>query len=213
MRISIRGQVLLVGACMLTGATAWSQNNTLAKLKPDSFDLAITYDAERAKIAPGSCGCFWYEGGGAGGAVNFAKGIGIAAALTGDHASNYAPGLDISKIAFMAGPRYTYTFLKHHEGSDVPRPRLQLFGEALFGGVHAFNSTFPSSTGVTSSAGSFALQTGAGVNLFFSRNFSVRLLEVDFVRTELPNSLADTQNDLRLGVGISYHGTSFHLHR
>jgi outer membrane immunogenic protein len=212
MRISIRGRELLVGACMLTGVTAWPQNNILAKLKPNSFDVAITYDAERAKIAPGNCGCFWYEGGGADGAVNFARGIGFAAALTGDHASNYAPGLDISKIAFMAGPRYTYTFLKPHEGSDVPRPRLQLFGEALFGGVHAFNSTFPSSAGVTSSAGSFALQTGAGVNFFFSKSFSVRLLEVDFVRTELPNSLADTQNDLRLGVGISYHGTSFRLH-
>jgi outer membrane immunogenic protein len=213
MRISIRGRALLVSACMLAGVAAGAQNNILATLTPDSFDVAITYDAERAKVAPGSCGCFWYEGGGASGAVNFARGIGIAAALTGDHASNYAPGLDISKIAFMAGPRYTYTFLKQHEASDDPRQRLQLFGEALFGGVHAFNSTFPSSSGVTASAGSFALQTGAGVNLFFSRSFSVRLLEVDYVRTELPNSLADTQNDLRLGAGISYHGTSFHLHR
>jgi hypothetical protein len=199
---------------MLADLAAGAQhNNTLAKLTPVSADVAITYDAERAKVAPGSCGCFWYEGGGADVAINFAKGIGIAAALTGDHASNYAPGLDISKIAFMAGPRYTYTFLKHHADGAVPRPRLQLFGEALFGGVHAFNSTFPSSSGVTASAGSFALQTGAGVNLSLSRGFSVRLLEADYVRTELPNSLADTQNDLRLGFGISYHVTPFHLER
>jgi outer membrane immunogenic protein len=216
MRISFRGRVLLAGVCMLAGMSAGAQqsNTALAKFKPTSGDVAITYAAERGKVAPGSCGCFWYEGGGIDGAVNFARGIGIAASLTGDHASDYAPGLDISKVTFMAGPRYTYTFLTHHGEPKDAKPRFQLFGQALFGGVHAFNSEFPSSsTGVKTSAGSFAMQTGAGVNLFFFRNFSARLLEADYVRTELPNSLADTQNDLRLSFGVSYHFTSFRLHR
>jgi outer membrane immunogenic protein len=214
MRMFAGTSVLLVGSWMLTcvGAGA-QQNNMLAKMKPVSGDLAITYAAERAKVAPGSCGCFWYQGGGVDGSVNFARRIGIAAALTGDHASNYAPGLDISKITFLAGPRYTYTFMTHPAQAKDAKPRFQLFGQALFGGVHAFDSEFPASAGVKTSAGSFALQTGAGVNLFVFRSLSLRLLEADYVRTELPNSLADTQNDFRLSFGASYHFTSLHLHR
>jgi hypothetical protein len=42
---------------------------------------------------------------------------------------------------------------------------------------------------------------------------SVRLLEVDYVRTQLPNGYAGTQNDLRLAFGVSYRAASVHLHR
>jgi hypothetical protein len=82
---------------------------------------------------------------------------------------------------------------------------LQLYGQGLFGGVHAFNGVFPASSGTTSSAGSFALQVGGGMNLFFSKSFGVRLLEMDYVRTALPNSASNTQNDLRLACGVLWH--------
>jgi outer membrane immunogenic protein len=208
MRMSICGRLMLAGVCMLAGATAWAQQGTgMAKADPLSADLAVTYATERAQIAPGTCGCFWFEGGGADAAVTFWKGIGAAAVLTGDHASNFAPGLDVSKVAFTAGPRYTYT-IRAHDADPASRPRFQVFAEALFGGVHAFNSAFPSSTGLSTSAGSFALETGGGINIFFSNRFAVRLLEVDYVRTELPNNYFNAQNDLRLGFGITWHARS-----
>lgn len=207
----IRKTALLVGVCSFAGLSAWGQrDNGAATLSHPSFDLGVTYAAERAYIAPGNCDCFWFNGGGADIAGTFWKGFGVAAALTGDHASDVTPGVDINKIAYMAGPRYSYTpwgqKAQHGIGS-----RWQIFGEGLFGGVHAFDSSFPSATGLKTSSDSFTLQAGGGVNLSFSKRFAVRVFEADYVRTSLPNNASDVQNDLRLGFGLSYHiGLGWH---
>lgn len=201
MHKSIRGKVLLAGACLLASISAWGQQDHNAKMPlPASVDIGVTYAAERAYIAPGNCDCFWFNGGGVDAAVTFWRGFGVAAAFTGDHASNVMPGVGISKVAYIAGPRYTYT--PSHLGS---RLRGQLFGEALFGGAHAFDSTFPSTAGLKTSADSFAMQIGGGVHVFVSRRFTVRALEADYVRTALPNGVSNVQNDMRLGFGVSYH--------
>lgn len=202
---SIHKTVLLVGVCSLIGLSAWGQrDNSAVALSHPSIDLGLTYAAERAYIAPGSCNCFWFNGGGADAAATFWKGFGVAAALTGDHASDVTPSVDVNKIAYMIGPRYTYTPWGQ-KAQDGIGSRWQVFGEGLFGGVHAFDSSFPKTTGLKTSADSFALQTGGGVNLSFSKRFAVRVFEADYVRTSLPNNASDVQNDLRLGVGLSYH--------
>jgi outer membrane immunogenic protein len=177
---------------------------------PASIDLAITYSTEHAQLAPGTCGCFWLQGGGADAAVTLWKGFGVAAGVTGEMVSNYAPGVDFSKLSYMGGPRYTYTVWK---APPALRPRLQIFGDGLFGAVHAISGAFPTATGINTTANSFALEAGGGLNFFFSRSMSVRLLEVDYVRTQLPNGYAGTQNDLRLAFGVSYRAASVHLHR
>jgi hypothetical protein len=177
---------------------------------PASIDLAITYSTEHAQLAPGTCGCFWLQGGGADAAVTLWKGFGVAAGVTGEMVSNYAPGVDFSKLSYMGGPRYTYTVWKP---PPALRPRLQIFGDGLFGAVHAISGAFPTATGINTTANSFALEAGGGLNFFFSRSMSVRLLEVDYVRTQLPNGYAGTQNDLRLAFGVSYRAASVHLHR
>jgi hypothetical protein len=200
MRISVCGKVLLASVLAAASTSLWAQ-----VLKAPAFiDMSVTYAAERAQIAPGNCGCFWLQGGGADVALTLWKGLGAAASLTGAHISNYSPGVDINKISYLGGPRYTHTAWTRGAGS-VKRPRLQIFGEALFGGVHAFNGAFPSSTGITAAANSFALQTGGGINLFFSRSIGVRLLEADYVRTELPNNYSRSQNDVRIAFGVNYH--------
>jgi hypothetical protein len=213
MRKSIRVKALLVGACMLAVASAWGQQgNIQAKSARTSVDLGLTYAAERAYIAPGNCDCFWFNGGGADLTVTFWKGLGIAAALTGDHASDVAPGVDISKISYMGGPRYTYKpwILKVRHRSKL---RIQAFGEGLFGDAHAFNSSFPSGIGLKSSADSYAMQIGGGLHVFVSKNFAVRVLQADYVRTALPNDSSDLQDDLRLGFGLTYHLSSLpHFH-
>lgn len=212
MRKSIRGKALLVGACILAGATAWGQqDNNKAELPRTSVDLGVTYAAERAYIAPGNCDCFWFNGGGTDITFTFWKGLGVVAAFTGDHASNVAPGVDISKISAMFGPRYTYRpwGLRVRRGSKL---RVQAFGEGLFGDAHAFNSSFPSATGLYASADSYALQIGGGINVYVSKRFAIRALEADYVRTALPNGSSDVQNDLRLGFGVTYHlGSLPHL--
>jgi hypothetical protein len=209
MRTSICGKVLFAG---LLATASFGHAQSEPGRAPASIDLAITYSTEHAQLSPGTCGCFWLQGGAADAAFTLWKGFGIAAGVTGELVSNYAPGVDFSKVSYMGGPRYTYTVWKGAPASRQ-RPRLQIFGDGLFGAVHALSGAFPTATGINTTANSFALQTGGGLNLFFSRSLSVRLLEVDYVRTQLPNGYAGTQNDLRLAFGVSYHAASVHLHR
>ncbi len=209
MRSSICKKVLFAG-WLVAASAGWAQGGSEPGRTPASIDLAITYSTEHAQLAPGTCGCFWLQGGGGDAAVTLWKGFGVAAGVTGELVSNYIPGVDFSKVSYMGGPRYTYSGWKR--GTGEPR-RLQIFGEGLFGGVHAFSGAFPSGSGINATANAFALQTGGGVNVLFTKNMSVRVLEVDYVRTQLPNGYANTQNDLRLAVGLSYHGDSFRLHR
>jgi hypothetical protein len=169
-----------------------------------SGDLAVTYSIERAKIASIDCGCFWLQGGSVSGAISLFHGLGIAANFTGEHAANIAPGEDLSKIAFMAGPRYTL-HASHGDGWFSEKRRITLFGEALFGVAHGFDSVFPTSSGFETSANSFSLQVGGGLNLGLTKHFGVRAFEADYVHTSLPNSLGNTQNDFRLAFGVTYH--------
>ncbi len=165
-----------------------------------SADVAVTYNLERAKVASSNCGCFWMNGGGAEGALNFRHGLGAVALLDADHASNITPGVGLSKFTYVFGPRYTYSPMRWRQ----PR-KTRLFGEALFGATHGFSSTFPGSGGAATSANSFAMQLGGGVDVALRRGFGVRALEVDYVRTSLPNNASNTQNDLRLAFGVTYH--------
>jgi hypothetical protein len=208
MRTSICSKAFLAG---LLAVASCSHAESQPGPAPASIDLAITYSTEHARLAPGTCGCFWLQGGGADAAIIWWKGLGVAAAVTGEMVSDYAPGVDFSKVSYMAGPRYTYTVWKG--APTFQRPRLQIFGDGLFGAVHAFSGAFPTANGVNTTGNSFAMETGGGLNLSFSRKISVRLLELDYVRTQLPNGYAGTQNDLRLAFGLSYHAATVHRHR
>jgi hypothetical protein len=189
---------------MMAGAAAWAQQNQkpVAQARV-STDLAATFAVERSQVSLVK-DSFWFKGGGADAAVTFWKGFGVAASLTGDTASNTTPGVDVSKIAFLAGPRYTYTAWRGQAGPASQR-RLQLFAQGLFGGAHALDGLYPASSGLATSASSFAVQAGGGVNLYLTRSFGVRLLQADYVRTNLPNAAANAQNDLRLAFGVTYH--------
>jgi hypothetical protein len=136
MRISIRGWALLAGACVLTTVAASAQDRPLPAPTGGkvSADVAVVFVAERAELAPGQC-CFWLKGGGVDAALNFPKGLGIAASVNGNYASGIAPGVNLEKMDFMAGPRYTYVARAGH--APAADRKVQLFGQGLFGGVHA----------------------------------------------------------------------------
>ena len=203
--------LLLVSACMLVGAMAWSQQTpSPATQKPLSIDLGATYAPERTQTAPGNC-CFWMQGGGVDMGVTFWKGFGIAAAFSGDHAANIAAGVDVNKITYLGGPRYTHTIRTSHNGAAMPR--YQIFGQGLVGGVHGFDGLYPAGTATTQSANAFALEAGGGINYYLTRNWGLRVLEADYVRTTLPNNASNTQNDLRLSFGVVYRIGAVRLHR
>ena len=205
MCISICGKVLLVSACLMAGTAVWSQQSQKPALPAAtagvSADVAVSFAAEQSETVPGQC-CFWFKGGGADAAVTFWKGFGIAASLTGDTASNVAPGVDVNKIGYLAGPRYTWTAWR-----AAHQPRYQIFAQGLFGGAHGFDGLYPAGSGSAASTNAFALETGGGLNLFVTPHFGLRLIEADYVRTAFPNAAGDEQNDLRLSVGLVYHRT------
>jgi outer membrane protein OmpA-like peptidoglycan-associated protein len=200
MRILFRGRVLLVSACSLAAAAGWAQQSQ-KPVQPAAVttDLAVTFAVERAQAVSNQK--FWFKGGGADAAVTFWKGLGLAATLTGDQASNVADGVDVNKLSYLGGPRYTFTAWKAQKG---PR-RLQVYGQGLFGGVHGFDGLYPADGEAKTSANSFAIQAGGGLNLYLTKRWGVRLLEADYVRSNLPNASDDVQNDLRLAFGVTYH--------
>jgi hypothetical protein len=168
------------------------------------IDIAATFTAEHAKISPSDCGCFWLQGGSGEANVYLFRGLSAAVELTGSHVGNITPGVDVSQIAVMGGPHYTFGTWRWTDRVFGTRHRTSFFGEALFGGVHALDGVYPSSTGLKTTATAFSMQAGGGFNVRLARSLGLRLFEVDYVRTSLPNGTTDSQHDLRLAAGISY---------
>jgi hypothetical protein len=192
---------LLVGILTLGGAVARAQGKPAASssFQLSSLDLAFTYTTERSNVTPSGGSNFFAQGGSFDAGFTFFHGFGVAANFTGEHASNIAPGVNLGLLQFMAGPRYTIRGGSKHES--------RVFAEALFGGVHGFDSVFPVSTTVSSTANSFAMQVGGGWDVAVSKHFAIRVFEADYVRTSLPNNATNTQNFLRLAFGVTYHST------
>jgi hypothetical protein len=165
-----------------------------AQRKPQ-LDFSLSYVAEHANpVGPG--GNFWLQGGSAELGVNAWRGLGIAAKVTGTHTNSFGPNaIPLSLLTTTFGPRYRYTL--RSKGKQV-----SVFGEGLIGEGHGIGSIFPSTTGITNYALSFASEVGGGVDLDLSRRFAVRAVQASWARTQLPNSTTNVQNDLRLGAGL-----------
>lgn len=78
------------------------------KLQVTETKVAVLFNFERAQVAQAGSPIFSLKGGAADASVTFWKGLGIAANVTGEQASGIVSNLSLGKIAFMAGPRYTF---------------------------------------------------------------------------------------------------------
>ena len=208
LQIAAPAALALASLALASPAGAQQVGGEGSRIPP--IDITATYTAEHAKISPsGDCGCFWLQGGSGEANVYLYRGLSVAAELTGSRVGNVTPGVDISQIAIsqiavMGGPRYTFGTSRWTDRIFGSLHRTSFFGEALFGGVHAFDGAYPSSTGLKTTASAFSMQVGGGFNIRFAKNFALRAFEVDYVRTSLPNGTTDSQHDLRLAAGISY---------
>jgi hypothetical protein len=187
--------------CAGQAAKAASGDSTTAA---GTFDLGLTYTYKLAKLSSTTGWFFGIQGASVDGVYWLgpkAYNLGLAFDFNGETVSNIRPGVNLSQVSFVAGPRYTLWSYK----APGRLSGINVYGQALVGYVHAFNSVFPSGTLVTSSANSFALQTGGGVNLPICKKWGVRLFEADYVYTRLPNSVGNYQGDLRFSGGATYH--------
>jgi hypothetical protein len=195
MRKSIRVKVLLAGACILTGLAAAGQS-TASQVEPATghIDVAFVYNPLMANLVGGDG--FWMQGGSVQVHGRFWHGLGVVADVAGLHrvsANSSSVGLDL--ITWTFGPRYSWA---------PARGSCTFFGQGLVGEVNGLNSVFPHASGATATASSLAVNVGGGINLSLNHRLSVRVLEADWLRTQLPNSTTNVQNNLRLGAGLIY---------
>jgi peptidoglycan-associated lipoprotein len=187
-------QSILIAAALAVGTVAFAQQQ-----KPQDptvgvsrEDVAIGYNFIETNAPPGGCHCFNTNGGFISGDYRFDKWFSVAGEVTGNRAAGISTlNQNLTLMTYMAGPRVTW-----------PIHRLAPFAEAMFGGVHGSDSYFPTATSSTTSASSFAIAAGAGVDINLSKRFAVRAIDAKFLHTSLPNGVGDTQNELELSTGL-----------
>jgi len=196
MRKLIRVEVLLAGACIMTGFAAWGQSApSPAKQASGSIDLAVVYNPLMGNVVSGNS--FWMQGGSVQVHGQFWHGLGVVADVSGLHTASTSgsSGVALDMVTATFGPRYTWSPAHSH---------YALFGQVLTGEANGMNSVFPNSAGATDSANSLALYVGGGVNLRLKHHLALRVLEADWLRTQMPNATTNVQNNLRLGAGLIY---------
>jgi hypothetical protein len=166
-------------------------------------DAGIRYSEEISNVivgTTGSCGCFALEGVAAD--ANWKLGplarmlhLSLAADAGVESTSNAnGAGYGLTLTTFTAGPRFTLPAVR----------KTQVFAQALAGVAHGSNSNFPQGVGVVSqTANSYALDFGGGVDHQLNKRLSLRLLQLDFLRTAFPNNSNNWQNNLRISAGIT----------
>jgi hypothetical protein len=197
---------------------------TFVHFSPSSSNITL---ANGTTISPFST--FNANGGGIQLAWNFNKYLGLvfdsSAAHHGD--LNILNAEDLSgtglfgrgtAVNFVAGPRFSWRKWS----------RVTPFAEAMFGGVHYFNSAFvplltpttPVSNGVVPvpadtvilgrDAGgttNFAMLIGGGVDIRINKRISLRPIEADYYYTKIRNMQAfgdNSQNNFRYSAGVNF---------
>jgi hypothetical protein len=150
------------------------------------------------------------------GTFNFVRHFGITADVSGD--SNNLNG--ISFLGFSAGTQqHLYNFM-FGPTATAYFGKSSVFGHALFGEAHTGLSagvSIPILGGFSApltSANSFAMAFGGGVDIGLSKHFAIRAAQLDFIRTSfnatdalasgLSTSLNNSQNSLRYSGGVVF---------
>lgn len=167
-------------------------------------DLGFSYLQERTKfVGSGTNPYFMLRGAKVDFAYEFAHGAGLVISGTGLSTVNLRGSLDVEQIALMAGPRYTRNF-GHITPTAINR-KGGVYIEGKAGYVIATSGAYPVNGVIMDHASALTYMGGAGVNFHLYDRFDLRVIEVEYVRNQLPNGGTNVQNSLRLGAGINFH--------
>jgi peptidoglycan-associated lipoprotein len=159
------------------------------------YTLSLGYANVRANAPPSNCDCFGADGGYASASVALHNWFRVAGEVTGSHANNIGPlGQNLTLLTYTAGPEV-----------NLHRGRFDVFGRGLFGAAHGSDSYFPSNGSVSSTATSFALSAGGGLDIGLTQHLAVRAVQAEYLRTQFPNGSQNVQNHLILGAGLVFH--------
>ena len=146
--------------------------------------------ALHANAQPGNCGCFFMYGGYGQVGVVRVNGLGLVADYGVTSTTNINDGNhNLTLSTFLLGARYTSSWRTNY----LPYAQLSV-------GVGHSASNFI----IDQSTTSIAYQLGAGVDYELRGRLGLRLLEVDYLQTHVPNGVNDRQNLTRLTTGVSY---------
>jgi peptidoglycan-associated lipoprotein len=161
-------------------------------------ELAFGYSYLHSNLPPGGCGCFSLNGGSAtftwpvgSGKFAFAGDINVvhagAASGTGD---------SLTLGTYTAGGRYLP--LSAH---SVWQP----FGQVLIGVAHSSGTLVQGPNPAAANAGAaFAANIGGGLDVRTGSQFSIRLIEADYLPTTFDNGSNNHQNNFRIGAGVVF---------
>jgi peptidoglycan-associated lipoprotein len=196
MRIGINTQIILL---LSIAAVSLAQAAAQAAEKPLRSELALDYSYVRSNAPPAGCTCFNLNGGSA----TFAWPIGhdgfeLAGDVTVAHGGGIASNTySLTLSAYTAGARYR---IEPKQSSFEP------FGQVLVGLAHSSGTLVQGLTPATANAGAaFAANLGGGLDLRATRQFSVRLIEANYLLTTIDNGVNNHQNNLRLSAGVVLH--------
>jgi peptidoglycan-associated lipoprotein len=199
MRPLLIAQIFATAGLAIGASTVHAQDPALRPdetVRPSNtiprFELSLGYNHVSANSPPSGCKCFEMNGAYASADYYIQNWLSITAEATGAHANAIsALGQNLTLTTYMAGPKVSRS-----------GHRLVPYGEALFGAAHGSDSYFPTATSYTTSATSFALSVGGGLEINLSKRFAIRAIDAQYLRTEFPNGAGDKQNHLMFGAGI-----------
>jgi len=185
--------ILALGLGALGASGAFAQRKSQFQLvEAPRYDLSVGYDNIRANAPPGGCDCFDMNGGFVFGTVHLTDWFGVSGEFSGGHSSNIsALGQGLTLTTFTAGPRVSHRF-----------GRFNTVGGVLVGAAHGSDSYFPSKSSSSASSSSFAVSVGGGLDVRLNPRFSVRALDLQYLRTSFPNGVNNEQNQLMIGAGL-----------
>jgi outer membrane immunogenic protein len=156
------------------------------------MEAGANFNYVHANAPPGQCGCFSLYGGSGTFVFNLTRIWSGVADITMAHASNVNnSGQNITIINYLFGPRYTR---RMYSTRYVP------YAQILVGGAKEnVNIDFKINRQ------SFAVLGGGGVTTKLKRRWGLNLIEVDYVYTRIPNAVNNTQNNMRITTGVTYH--------
>jgi opacity protein-like surface antigen len=175
-------------AALLLSAAAYGQGLGGA-------EVSLGYDYLRANAPPGQCGCFNMNGFSGEFATGVGHGFSVVADLGGYHQGNVnSSGQSLWVVNYLFGPRLSYRRSKHW----TP------FAQFLAGGAHGSGTLYGTTAGASGSANAFSLSAGGGLDWNATRHLSMRLFQVEYLNTRLPNASNNIQNNLRVTAGVVF---------
>lgn len=162
----------------------------------------IRFSEQISNGPAGDCGCFAMEGFGADAAWDVrgfgpehSRTLGFGTDLSLEHTgkiSNAPYGLTLTTLAF--GPRIELSSFKSS----------RVFVQTLAGFTHGSDSEFPGHDALQESANSFALVLGGGADRPLDAHVSFRIIQLQYLRTSLPNNSSNWQNSLQIATGLKF---------